>query len=391
MLHPLADPLLTSVFALIEPTVIVQRGEPPEAFGYGSEHRIDLASHYSSISQSLHHAAGALGVAPPPTYENTNDPGGLSFLHSFDPAVVLGNAALHADVPSQAAAFISARHLCYLRPGLYLRQLIGTGTGLKSWLSAAIKLTVPQFPVAPELEGPISDALAVLKGSMQASARDHLTRVVSKLLQSGAALDLKSWIAGVDLTADRAGLLLANDLGTAAEILEVSDETTSAVGPKQRFEELVLYSVSPEYLALRKQLGRPVRLRHRDGARDPAGARARAPGHHRRHRPPDHRPAARVRRHRTARPEDARPGQAAAALRGAGALQREPGVSRLAKAAWHTGRGDSKLRDEVDYLALVFLVGLGRRLRALVEGRRALVSAPGVKFMRATCPLARQL
>ncbi|HEY6724985.1 MAG TPA: tetratricopeptide repeat protein, partial [Polyangiaceae bacterium] len=144
LLHPLVDPLLTSVFALIEPAVIESRAEPLEAFGYTEAHRVAVDSHYAALSQSLHHAAGALGVPLPPVYENTNDPGGLSFLHTFEPAVVLGNAALNAEVPSQAAAFVAARHLTYLRPGLYLRQLVGTGTGLKSWLFAAIQLTAPQ-------------------------------------------------------------------------------------------------------------------------------------------------------------------------------------------------------------------------------------------------------
>ncbi len=255
VLHPLTDPLLTSVFALIEPAVIQARAEPLDQFGYEDAHRIELLSHRSPISQSLHYAAGVLGVVMPPTYENTNDPGGLSFLHTHEPSIVMGSAALTAEVPSQAAAFISARHLTYLRPGMYLRQLIGTGTGLKSWLFAAIKLTVPKFPVAPELEGPIQESLQALRQSLPGQAKDHLTRVVTKMLQSEIALDLKRWIMGVDLTADRAGFILASDLDTAAEILEVSDASASSLGPDQRYKELILFSTSPEYLALRRRLG----------------------------------------------------------------------------------------------------------------------------------------
>lgn len=255
LLHPLVDPLLTSVFALIEPAVIESRAEPLEAFGYTQAHRVEVDSHYAALSHSLHHAAGALGVPLPPVYENTNDPGGLSFLHTFEPAVVLGNAALNAEVPSQAAAFVAARHLTYLRPGLYLRQLIGTGTGLKSWLFAAIRLTAPQFPVALELEGPINEALVTLQQALPRTARDHLTRAVAKMLQSGAALDLKRWLAGVDLTADRAGFLLANDLETVAAILEVSEDSASAVPSRERYRQAVLWSVNPKYFALRKKLG----------------------------------------------------------------------------------------------------------------------------------------
>jgi hypothetical protein len=196
-----------------------------------------------------------MGMAAPPTYENVEDPGGLSFLHGYEPSVVLGSAALGAEIPPQAAAFITARHLTFLRPGLYLRQLIGTGTGLKSWLFAAIKLTAPTFPVAKELEGPVQEALEALKEGLKRDTRDHLTRVVSKMLKSGAALDLHRWIAGVDLTADRVGLIVSQDLATATEIVQASEDSSAAVPVETRFKELVLYSVSAQYLALRKKLG----------------------------------------------------------------------------------------------------------------------------------------
>ena len=142
----------------------------------------------------------------------------------------------------------------YYRPGLYVRQIVPSGTGLKSWLFAAIKLIAPQFPIAGELEGPVNEASAALNANLQGAARDQLARIVSKLLQSGAALDLKRWMAGVDLTADRAGFLLAHDLETAAEIIKASDEASSVVGGQERIKELVLFSVSEQYFQLRQKL-----------------------------------------------------------------------------------------------------------------------------------------
>jgi tetratricopeptide (TPR) repeat protein len=254
VMHPDADPLLTSIFALIEPAVIVARGNSLEQLGYDARYQIDLARHPYPMSQTLYYAAGVLGMEPPPTFQNTNDPGGLSFLHAHNPSIVLGMAALAADVPAQAAAFIAARHLTYFRPGMYVRHLIPSGTGLKSWLFAAIKLIVPQFPVAAELEGPVNEASAALERGLPGQARDHLARIVSKLLQSGGALDLKRWVAGVDLTADRAGLVVAHDLETATEIIKASDEGSSAVPNQERMKELVLYGVNEGYFTLRQKL-----------------------------------------------------------------------------------------------------------------------------------------
>jgi hypothetical protein len=242
------------VFALIEPIVIARRSQTIQELGYDPSYAIDVPSHPAPVCQSLYYAAGVLGIAVPASYENPNDPGGISFLFATEPSLVLGRTALRPDVPLQPAAFIAGRQLTFLRPGLYLRHLLASGTALKSWFFAAIKLTSPQFPVSAELEGAVNEACKALDTGLQGQARDHLTRVVAKLLTSGAALDLKRWVAGVDLTADRAGFLLAHDLETATQVIKASDESSSAVPIDERFKELALFSVGPQYLELRRRL-----------------------------------------------------------------------------------------------------------------------------------------
>jgi hypothetical protein len=116
---------------------------------------------------------------------------------------------------------------------------VPTGTGLKAWLFAAIKLIAPQFPVTADLEGPVKENLASLSKSITGPVRERLASLVSKLLQGGGSLDLKKWVAGVDMTADRAGFLVAHDMEVSSEIIK----------------ELVLFGVSEEYFALRGKLG----------------------------------------------------------------------------------------------------------------------------------------
>lgn len=255
LMHADADPLLTSVFALIEPAVIARRGQSAQELGYDTSYLLDVAQHPAPVCQSLYYAAGVLGMPVPPAFENPNDRGGISFLFTHEPALVLGRTALLTDVPLQPAAFIAAQQLTYLRPGLYLRHLLASGTVLKAWLFAAIKLTSPQFPVSPEVEGAVAEAVNALEAGVTGQARDHLTRAVAKLLTSGTALDLKRWVRGVDLTADRVGFLLSHDLETATQIIKASDESASAVAADERFKELVLFSASSEYFQLRRQLG----------------------------------------------------------------------------------------------------------------------------------------
>ncbi|RYE90494.1 MAG: tetratricopeptide repeat protein, partial [Myxococcales bacterium] len=243
--HHEADPLVTAVFTLIEPTIIATRSQGLAELGYDPRYAVDLSLHPYAMSQTLHYAAGVLGMSPPPTFQNPNDGGGMSFLHGQPPSLVLGHAALSADAPPQAMAFLAARQLAYYRPGFYIRHLVPTGTGLKAWLFAAIKLIAPQFPVSSDIEGQVKENVESLSRAFQGPQREQLASFVSKLLQGGGSLDLKKWVAAVDLTADRAGFLLANDLEVATELIKASEDP--ALPSRDRLKELVLFSVGESY------------------------------------------------------------------------------------------------------------------------------------------------
>jgi hypothetical protein len=126
---------------------------------------------------------------------------------------------------------------------------------LKAWVFAAIKMNSPQFPITPDLEGPVADNLNALGVHLSGPARERLASLVSKLLQSSGAMNLKKWVAAVDLTADRAGLLVAHDLEIATDMIKASDESVSPVPHKDRLRELVLFSISEQYMTLRQRLG----------------------------------------------------------------------------------------------------------------------------------------
>jgi serine/threonine protein kinase/lipopolysaccharide biosynthesis regulator YciM len=253
--HPDRDPLLTAIFATIEPAIVASRGTTLETEGYDPAAAIDVTQDEYPISQTLYYACGVLGLEVPVVFHNPALEAGLGFVHANPRAIVLGRAALEAvDAPPQALAFVAAQKLAYFRPGVYVRQLVSTGTGLKAWLFGAIKSISPNFPIASELEGPVRDAMKALS-TLHPTNKEQLASLVARLLQGGTAIDLKKWIAACDLSADRAGFVLAHDLEVSLALVRASEDTSIAVGAKDRARELILFATSEEYFQLRERLG----------------------------------------------------------------------------------------------------------------------------------------
>ena len=253
--HSDQDPLLTGIFAVITPAVVKTRARTLEQLEVHPNAIVrDPENDPSAMAQTLHYVSGVSQIKLPPLYYRKNDPGGLSFLYTAPPAIGLGQGAL-AGGPSQALAFVAGRHLSYFRGGHYLRHLVPTGSGLRAWLLAAIKTVQPAFPVPADLAGPTNDHHASLKEHLSGQATDELQSLVHKLLAASPSLDMKKWVAAIDLTADRVGFILSNSLEISAAVVKASPEDSAGLAQKERLKELYLFSISEEYLQLRHKLG----------------------------------------------------------------------------------------------------------------------------------------
>jgi hypothetical protein len=252
--HPSLDPLLTRVFATILPAVLKVRGVPLSDYELTDKDLIDPATDDGQMAQTIHYAAGVLGLKTPPVYTRPSDDSGLNLALTQNPGLYLGATAL-AGGPTKALAFLAGVRLSYFRAGHFVRQIVATGTGLRAWLFAAIRAVQPTFPVGAELMGPVNENLAAIKAHLPAAAMEQLASLVTKLIASDASLDLKRWTLAVDLTADRAGFVLANDLAVSLAVIKATPDDQSAVSQADRIRELRLYAVSEEYLRLRQRLG----------------------------------------------------------------------------------------------------------------------------------------
>jgi hypothetical protein len=88
----------------------------------------------------------------------------------------------------------------------------------------------------------------------------HLTRATGEALMQlvhrvPEQADLMRWRNAVDATAQRAGLVVSGDLAATARMIASEASPPGAPRPNQRVAELVAYSVSPAYFAVRRHLG----------------------------------------------------------------------------------------------------------------------------------------
>jgi tetratricopeptide (TPR) repeat protein len=231
LVDPNVDPLITRVFAMVEQAIV--RGRV-------TERDADVVD--PAFTTEIHDAARALGL-PAPRLASAEGPP-IAYAPAREPLLLLGSSG---EVSAQGFAFWMGRALSALRPGFAVPLLLTTGTGLKAWLFAAIRTCVPQFPIPPDLEGPVGDATRRL--DLGPEAQERLASAVSKLLREDIALDLKKWVLAIDRSADRMGLLLANDLRVATEVVR---ETCPPDALRERMKDLVLFAVSEEYVALRR-------------------------------------------------------------------------------------------------------------------------------------------
>ena len=96
---------------------------------------------------------------------------------------------------------------------------------------------------------------AELAKYMQPIHIEGLRQVVRRFMEDGAKANIKRFSQAVELTACRAGLLLCGDLEIAKKIIAAEPQVPGDLPPQDKLKELVLFSISPNYFALRKALG----------------------------------------------------------------------------------------------------------------------------------------
>ena len=135
------------------------------------------------------------------------------------------------------------------------RTVVPTIATLRAVFLAALKLVVPKFEVKPDMAQAVNQYLDLLRKLTPPQTLEQLGVVVQRFIATKSDADLHKWSAAVDMTASRAGFLVCNDLDVAARLVQSEPMSVGMAERKDKIRDLVQWSISDEYFALREHLG----------------------------------------------------------------------------------------------------------------------------------------
>lgn len=254
--HPDQDLLLSKIFEQIWPAVLSLRVQSDKDAGLNKKHEVDPAQSTVTFARTFGFVANVLGIPTPRLFLRTDVPGGLTHMHVWPVASLSGSTLLSGFSPGDLM-FVAGRHLADYRPEHYIRTMLKSNIELKAALLAGLRIA----NLVPASDPVIEQNAQQLASRMQPAQVDALRRLGKRFVDAGARTDVKQWLQCVELTACRAGLLVSNDLETAARMVtQLGAAGPVDLPPKEKVKELVLFSVSEEYFRLREYLGIRIAL-----------------------------------------------------------------------------------------------------------------------------------
>jgi tetratricopeptide (TPR) repeat protein len=259
--HPDEDRFISSVLAAIYREVASIRAQEHKELGLKRKDRRDPTTDQLLFSKVFNYVSQVLGVPQPELYLRPESHGELDMANTKDkgqlvPSFVVGSALLQGR-PEKDLAYIVGKKLTLMRPEHFVRwpHVIPTVGELRAAFLAAIKLVQPNIPIKPEQQQGVGVYFERLRATVPPQTLEQLAVVVQKSFAAKTEFDLSRWANAVDYTATRAGYLVCGDLEVAARVVQSEPVSVGSVEPKDKIKDLIHWTVSDEFFALREHLG----------------------------------------------------------------------------------------------------------------------------------------
>jgi len=226
----------------------------------------------ASIVRCFQWAASALGTPSPALYVLDEVRGGIAAVSAAEPTTALGPDVLRG-VSSKTLAFLAGRHLTYFRPEYQVLVHFPTTEDAAVLFYAAVDLLAPGTFLPPSLSIRVARAKHRLARHLRPEELEALSAAVGRLEGRGGRVDLLAWIRSVELTSNRAGLLLAGDLQTVLTQVRTEAHGLTGLDVEERRKDLLAFAASRRFADLRATYVDTTSSSMRPSVPAPPGAR----------------------------------------------------------------------------------------------------------------------
>jgi len=272
IIHPREDRHVGAIFSSTLGALAAGTAQPITSFGLTPETRTDLDRDPRIVSRIVKYVSGVLAIDPAPMVWLQEDGDGLRVANTVGlgaerqklvPSLLVGSQLIGKS-DEKELAFEVGKRMAYLRPERFVTLAVGTLPKLESAFAAAViaggaRLTShdgrPYAPDNEETKKLAGTLLRAVPGPLLEQVGELSERLTGRL---GNGL-ISNWRAATDLTANRVGFIVANDLETAAKGIATEGASLSSMSVKERLRDLLAYAVSEPYFAVRRHLGLHVR------------------------------------------------------------------------------------------------------------------------------------
>ena len=272
IIHPREDRAVGAIFASTLGALAAGTAQPVTAFGLTPDSRTDLDRDPRTVSRVVKYCAGVLAIDPAPMVWMQDAQDGLRVANTVGlgadrqklvPSLLVG-APLTTKADERELAFEVGKRMAYLRPERFLTLAVGTLPKLEAAFQAVVLASGVRITAHDgrpfQTDNDDTRKLAVqLQRQVPSPLLEQVGELSHKLTgRLGNGL-IGNWRAATDLTANRVGLILANDFEVAAKGIATEGASLSGMSVKERLRDLLAYAVSEQYFAVRRHLGLHVR------------------------------------------------------------------------------------------------------------------------------------
>jgi tetratricopeptide (TPR) repeat protein len=176
----------------------------------------------------------------------------IDLVHT-SPLALKAGGALFKQVQQKELQYLLARTLTFTRPELALAKLLPIER-LEALFQAAIVLVAPRFKVTADPRM-VEVERQRLERSLTQPAGVALAKLTNLYLKEQSLGDIRAFIEGAELTANRAGLLIAGSIETAKAAMEKDNGMAVKLPLRAKIRDLMVFSLSAEFAQLREALG----------------------------------------------------------------------------------------------------------------------------------------